>query len=139
MHGRLKRNKIRRRNAIANWTITIVAAVLTFLLLVAADSRGISKKWVTAIMGTLGPFSFLIYAYRGRLLRWSFWASLTICLTVHCVVVWVFFRYVLINFQTFSIWFWLPVMFIEAIVLLVAVKRIEEKFTGQHETIKLSP
>jgi hypothetical protein len=138
MHGRLKRNKVRRRNVITNWTITIVAVVLTFVVDSITDSRGMARKWVTAIMGTLGSFSFVIYAYRGRLLRWSFWVSLAICLGVHSVVVWAFFQYLLINFQSFSIWFWLPVMFIEAIVLLVAVKRIEEKFTGQHETIKLS-
>jgi hypothetical protein len=137
MHGKLKRNKIKRRKAITNWGITIVAAVLTFVLLVAADSRGIPKKWVTAIMGTLGPFSFVIFAYRGRLLRGSFWASLAICLAVHSVAVWTFFQYVLVNLQTFSIWFWFPVMFVEAFVLLVAIKRIEEKFTGQHETIRL--
>ncbi len=49
----------------------------------------------------------------------------------------VFFQHVLFSFQRFSILFWLPVMLIEALVLLVAVKRLAEKFTGRHETMKL--
>jgi hypothetical protein len=138
MHGELRRDKIRRRDSVRGWTMTLVAALVTFVLLVAAHDQGIPKKWVTATMGTLGPFSFVIYAYRGRLLRLSFWTSLAICLGVHIVVIWIFFQYVLISFQAFSIWFWFPVMLIEAFVLLVAVKRIEEKITCQHETIKLS-
>jgi hypothetical protein len=137
MHGKLKRGKIRRQVSITNWAITVVAALLTFVLAAGADSRGIPKKWVTAAMGTLGSFSFVVYAYRQRLLQWSFWASLSICLAVHGLAVWAFFQYVLIDFQTLSIWFWFPVMLIEAFVLLIVVKRIEEKFTGRHETIRL--
>ncbi len=98
--------------------MTLVAALVTFVLLLAAHNRDIPKKWVTATMGTLGPFSFVIYAYRGRLLRLSFWASLAICLGVHIVVIWIFFQYVLISFQAFSIWLWFPVMLIEALPLL---------------------
>ena len=136
MHGRLKRNKIRRRNAITNWTLTLTGAVLGFVIFVATERIGLPRKWVTAIFGTIIPFGFVICAYRGRLLRWSLWASLAICLTVHVLVIWVFFQYVLFNFQRFSILLWLPVMLIEVFVLLVAVKRVEEKFTGQHETIR---
>jgi hypothetical protein len=63
--------------------------------------------------------------------------QLAICLTLHSVVIWVFFEYALSDVQTFSIWIWFPVMFIEAFALLIIVKRIEEKFTGQHEKMKL--
>jgi hypothetical protein len=138
MHGRLKGDRVGRRDSITNWTITLVAAVLTFVLAVAADRRGIPKKWVTAIMGSLGSFSFVIYAYRRALRLWSFWESLLICLTVHCLVIWAFFRYVLIDFQTFSIWLWLPVISIETFVLLIVVKRIQRRLTGDRETIKVS-
>jgi hypothetical protein len=44
---------------------------------------------------------------------------------------------VLADFQTLSIGLWFPIMLVEASVLLVVVKRIEEKFTGRHETLKL--
>ena len=138
MHGKLKRNKIKRRDAITNWTITLAGVVLSFVVYVATDSRGMSRKWITAIMGTLFPFCFVIYAFRGRLLRWSFWVAFAICLVVHSVTVWAFFQYVLAGFQAFSIWFWFPVMLIESFVLLVVIKRIAEKITGQRETIRLS-
>jgi len=138
MHGELKRSRLKRRDSVVNWAITIISAIITLLLLVAADSRGISKKWVTAVMGTLGSFSLVIYAYRQRLLRWSLWVSLSICLAIHLVAIWIFFQYVLIDWQTFSIWLWLPVMVFEAFILLIAVKRIEEKLTSKRETIRAS-
>jgi hypothetical protein len=138
MHGRLKRREIRKRASIKGWTVTAIFAVLGFLVLVASDSRGIPRKWVTALFGTLIPFCFIIYAFRQRLLRWSFWASLAICLAVHVLGIWMFFEYVLANVQTLSILLWFPVMLVEALALLIVVKRIEEKLTGKHETIKLS-
>ena len=38
----------------------------------------------------------------------------------------------------FSILFWYPIMLAEIFALLIAVKRIHDKLTGKHETIKLS-
>ena len=38
----------------------------------------------------------------------------------------------------FSILFWYPVMLVEVFVFLIAVKRIHDKLTGTHETMKLS-
>jgi hypothetical protein len=138
MHGKLKRTKIRRREAVTNWAITIATALFTFTLLIAARNQGIPKKWVTAVMGTVFSFGSVIYAFRERLLQWSFWAAFALCLAVHSVGVWAFFQYVLADFRTVSIWFWLPVMLVETFVLSVVVKRIAEKLTGKHETIKLS-
>jgi hypothetical protein len=137
MRGKSQRNRIRRRDSITNWTVTFVAAALTFALLVATDRRGLPRKWVTAIIGTLGPFSLVLYAFRRHLLRWSFWVALSLCLAAHAAVVWVFFQYVLIEFQNVSIWLCLPVMCLETILPLIAVKRLEEKFTGQSGTMRL--
>jgi ABC-type iron transport system FetAB permease component len=114
-----------------------VSAMITFAFLIVADRKGIPKKWVTAAMGTLISFGMVVYVYRGRLSRWSLWLSLMICLAVHCAAIWIVFQYVLRDFKNFSIWFWFPVMAIEVVVLLVVVKRIEERITGRHETIKL--
>jgi hypothetical protein len=137
MRGKSQRNKIRKRDSITNWTITFVAALVTFALLIATDRRNISRKWVTAIVGTLGPFSLVVYACRRLLFRWSFWTALTICFAVHLLAIWILFQYVLAGFQTVNIWLWLPVMLIEAFVLLISIKRISEKLTGKHETINL--
>ena len=138
MHGRLKGKKIRSRESLKGWAITLLAAVVTYVLLVVAHRKGIPRRWVTAIMGTLAPFSLVIYAFRQWLFRWTFWVSLAVCLIVHIAAVWILFRYALIGIESLSIWLWLPVMLIEAFVLLVVVKRIEERLTGKHETIKFS-
>jgi hypothetical protein len=71
------------------------------------------------------------------LLRWPFWVAVPLCLVVHTVAVWVFFEYVLIDFQSVSIWLSLPAMCLETAVLLIAVKGLEENFAGQRETMRL--
>ncbi len=138
MHGRLKSNKIRRRASFWENGLLVLIGVFAFVLAGNLHGRGIPQKWGTAILGTLIPFGFVIYAFRQRLLRWSFWGALTICLFAHLLILWIFFQYVLSSINRFSILLWLPVMLIEVFVLLIVVKRIEEKLTGKHETIKMS-
>jgi hypothetical protein len=138
MHGKLKGNKIRSRRSIWENAILILIGVSAFAFAGAAHNRGVDQKWLTAVFGTLIPFGFVIFAFRLRLLRWSFWASLATCLAIHILLLWAFFQYVLANLQTFPILLWYPVMLIEVIVLLIAVKRIEERLIGHRETIKLS-
>src|ERR1700722_8141797 len=128
MHQTIKRS-IGNRASVRNWAVTLIAALLTFALLAGANNRGIPKKWVTAVMGTLVPFSYVVYAFR-RHLRRSFWMALSICLALHSLAIWTIFQYVLVDFQSVNIWLWFPVMLIESFVLLVAVKRIAEKFTS---------
>jgi len=100
--------------------------------------RGIPQKWGTAILGTLIPFGFVIFAFRQRLLRWSFWASLAICLIFHVLALWALFEHGLHNVERFSILLWFPVMLIEMVVLLIVVKRLEQKFSGKQETMRLT-
>jgi len=138
MHGKLKGNKITRRRSIWENAILLLIGVSGFAFAGAARKRGIDQKWLTAVFGTLIPFGFVIFAFRPRLLRWSFWASLAMCLAVHVLVLWTLFQYILAIFQTFPILLWYPVMLIETVVLLIIVKRIEERLTGHRETIKLS-
>jgi hypothetical protein len=139
MQGRLKRDVIKRRVSLRGWGITLFGAVMAFGLAWAADEKGIPKKWVTAVLATIFPFAFALYVRRhDGPRRSSFWGSIAICLGVHAAVVAMFFHYVLADVQTFSIWFWFPVMVGEMFGLIVAVKRIEEKITGRRETVKLS-
>ena len=95
------------------------------------------RKWLTALFGTLIPFCLVIFLRR-RNLRWPFWASFSICLGLHIVAVWAFFQFVLADFQAFTILLWLPIMLAEIFIVLIAIKRIEQKLTGRHETVKLS-
>jgi len=138
MYGKLKGKKIKRRASF--WQTVLLALIVVFSCLLAGSlrGRGIAQNWTTAILATLITFGFVIYAFRERLLRWSFWVSLSACLAAHIAAVWVLLHYVLYNFGRFSILLWYPIMLVEVFVLLIAVKRIEEKLTGKHETIKLS-
>jgi hypothetical protein len=111
--------------------------VSAFFVALSADSRGIPRKWVTALFATLIPFGQVIYTRR-RNLRWPFWFAFATCLSVHLVIVWVFFQFVLADFKNFGILLWLPVMSAEIFVLLIAIKRIEKRVFGKNETIKLS-
>jgi hypothetical protein len=133
MLGKSQEQKIRRHDSLTNWTIVFVSAALTFALLIV----GISRVWVTAIIGSLGPFCLVVYSFRRHLLRWPFWAAFCICLAVHSILVWVVVRYFVSGGTFVSIWLWLPVMCVETFLLLVVVKRIEERFAGRRETMKL--
>ncbi len=137
MYGKLKKAELRKRERFANVKIILISAICTFFLLVAADNRDISRKWVTAIIGTAGPFILVLYAFRRRLSRWSLWVAVFLCLAAHSLIFFFFFQYVLASVQWFSIWLMLPVMIVETFVLLILVKRIEEGFTGRRETMRL--
>ena len=132
----LRRDRIKRQRSVWEYALLSLTAITVFALAVAAHDRGIAQKWVTAVFGTAFPFAFVTYLRRESLRR-SFWLSLAICLAVHCITIALVFRYVLIDFQTFSPLLWYPVMIVEVFVLLIAVKRIEDKLTGTHEVVRL--
>ncbi len=116
----------------------LVGVCLTLIAAVIMDDRGMPQKWHAAIFGTTLPFVFVILIYHPAWLRrWSFWASVAICLALHLVGIWIFFQYVLKNVQQLGWGLWLPAAAVEAIVLLVAIKKIEEKLMGKHEVIEL--
>jgi len=116
----------------------LLVGVFAFMTAGEMDNRGIQQKWATAIMGTLVTFGIVVYLCRRMWTRWAFWAANSICLAAHAIVTWVFFQYVLYGVERFSILFWYPVLLLEVFVLLIAVKRIHDRLTGTHETIKLS-
>jgi hypothetical protein len=137
MHGKLKRNGVKRRASIVENVLIILTGAFAFLLARNFHSGGVPQKWATALLGTLITFGFIVYAFRQRLLRWSFWASLTIGFSLHALVIFIFFQYFLNTVARFSILFWLPIMLVEVFVLLIVVKKIEEKLIGQHITMTL--
>ena len=106
---------------------------MTFGLAWAADETGIAQKWVTAIMVTLIPFGLVTFLRR-RYLGRSYWLALAVCLVLHCLIIGAIFQYLFASFQRVSPILWLPVMLLEIFVLIIAVKRIEERITGRHET-----
>jgi len=77
-------------------------------------------------------------SYRRWWLRWPFWVSLAICFAIHTMAIWIFFKYAMANIQSLGIALWFPVAFVETFFLLVAVKKVTEKITGKHESVKLT-
>ena len=134
---RVRASKKQKRAAFWEYAIYVLAGLLVFLLAGAAHNRGIAEKWVTALLETLFPFCLVIF-FRRKSFRWSFWIATAICLLVHCVLILLIFQYALVQFQSVSPLLWLPIGLIEVVLLLIMVKRLEEKITGRRETIKLS-
>jgi hypothetical protein len=56
---------------------------------------------------------------------------------VHAVAIWIFLDYVLWNLDRVGTIFAVIPAFVECFVLLIAVKRIEERLTGKHEVVNL--
>ena len=77
MHGKLKSNKIRRRAFYWETELLVLIGAFAFVLAGNLHGRGLPQKWATAILGTVIPFGFVIYAFRERLSRSSFWWALT--------------------------------------------------------------
>jgi len=112
----------------------LIGTIIAVALAIIADDRGMPHKWHTAIFGTVVPFGVVLLGTRLMWRRWSFWAALTICLAIHTLAMWFFFKNVLSNAQDIGLLLWFPIAVIEIFVLVVAVKRIEEKLTGKKET-----
>jgi hypothetical protein len=125
------------RASFMEYAVLLLVGALSFLLARNLHERGIPLKWATAIMGTVVIFAFVIYVCGNLLTRWAFWVAVAICFLVHIVVTWMFFQLFLSGFERFSILCFYPLMLIEVFVLLVAVKRIHDKLTGNHETLEL--
>jgi hypothetical protein len=118
--------------------IWIVAGVVTLAIEISMDSRRMPQKWHAAVIGSVLPFAVVIMGYRRWWLRWYFWLSLTLCLVIHVVAIWMIFEHVLTRTQELGTLQWFPIAFIETFVLAVVVKKVAEIITGKHESIKLS-
>jgi len=138
MHRKLKGETRKRRFSFGEYVLLLLIGAFTFMTAGELHNGSIPHKWATAIMGTLVTFGIVVYVCRRMWTRWGFWVAICICLAVHAIVTLVFFQYVLYGVERFSILFWYPVMLVEIFLFLIAVKRIHDKLTGTHETIKLS-
>ena len=124
--GRFK-HSAKRYTSLGEVVMLVLIAVATFWLAGAFHDRGVPSKWVTAVMGTAVPFGFVVYMHRKWLTRGTFWTALVIWLLAHCILVFVFFQFVLRDFSRFSPLLWSPAMILEPFGLLVAIAKIENK------------
>ncbi len=138
MHRKLKGEDRKRHTSFGEYVLLILIGVFAFMTASELHNKGLPHRWATAIMGTLVTFGIVVRLCRRMWTRWAFWVAICICLAVHTIVSWVFFQYALYGVDRFSILFWYPVILVEIFVFLIAVKRIDDKLTGTHETMKLS-
>lgn len=135
MHGKLK-SRVKSSYAFWDNVITVVLLVLCLVVAILVDDKGTPRKWHTAIFGALVPFASVVMAYWRRWSLWSTWVSIAICFCVHTLAIWCLFKYVFRDDPP-GILIWSPVAFIEAFVLLIPVKWVEEMLTGKKEIIRL--
>ena len=138
MHRKLKGETRKRGTSFGEYVLLLLIVVFAFMTARELHNRGIPHKWATAIMGTLVTFGIVIYLCRRMWSRWAFWVAIGICLAGHTIVTWPLFQYILYGVDRFGILFWYPVILVEVFAFLIAVKRIHDKLTGTHETIKLN-
>jgi hypothetical protein len=136
----MKSERNRRKHRLFTKENGFVALLVAFALVLAlaADRRGMPQKWHAAIVGTVTPFGVCVYSVRVAWTRWSFWVALSILFAVHLFAIWIFYEYVLLNVKILGTIYSFPVAFVEAFVLLFAVKILEEKLTGKREYYKLT-
>jgi hypothetical protein len=130
MRGVLEKRRS-KRSSFAENVLILCGAVIAIAAVTVADRHGAPQRWHAAVTGTVVPFLVIVWIYRMRWPRWTFWASLTTCLAVHVIAIYIFFAYVLRNVKSLALLLWFPVMFIEVFVLLVVVQRLDDKFGGR--------
>jgi hypothetical protein len=128
----------KRRSSIRENLGILAIAVVGLAIATLMDHTGMPQKWHAAVVGTAVPFGVVIMSLRGRWSKWTFWEALTGCLLIHIFAIWIVFEYLLANVQYLGTLYWSPIAFVEVFVLLVAVKRVEEKLTGKREKYSLS-
>jgi hypothetical protein len=125
----------RNRHRFWHGFLYVLIAIFSFILAGDLHHNGIAPKWGTAIAGTITTFGVVVYLFRSHFGRLAFWFSFLTCFLVHVGLMWIIFRFALEGFTHFSPLLWYPFMLIEILVLMVVIKRIEEKITGKHEII----
>jgi hypothetical protein len=137
MHKQLG-EQIRHRSLIQENLGLLIGVSVKIVAAIIMDGKGMAQKWHAAILGTTVPFVSVVLSYPSAWpRRWSFWTSVAICMTLHLIGIWIFFQYGLINVSRLGWGLWLPIAAVEAVALLVVVKKIEETLTGNHEVVEL--
>jgi hypothetical protein len=102
------------------FVVTLGAATMT-------DRIGMPQKWHAAILATLVPFAAMVSIKRTSWSRPTFWATLIACFAVNLLLIWIFFEFVLWKVTTFGWIWWVPVAFMETVILLHFQPKLERK------------
>jgi len=124
------------KNAKENLSLVVALAVMLCVLMFA-DHNGLPHKWHTAIFGTVLPFWVAVARCPLRWGRWSFWASLAICLFVHLLAISTLFHHLGLGFAP-GWGLWVPVAFAETFALIAIVRRMDNKLSGRHRPLTVS-
>jgi hypothetical protein len=112
------------------WTehfLGICVGIVAFFAAHKAYRMGMPQKWNAAILGTLVPFYAVVIIRRSSWFRSTFWMSIGACFAAHCLLIWVFFEFILWDAQSFGWIWWVPVAFIETVALLSLQLGLERK------------
>jgi hypothetical protein len=118
--------------------IVFLGALFTLGLAICADRIGLPHKWEAAIFATVVPFTVMVGMFSARWRHWSFWTALAMCLSIHIFLIWTVFRYFLSNIQSTGLALWFPIVFIEGLVLLVVIRKIDIGLSGDKKKYVLS-
>ncbi len=89
------------------------------------------QKWHAAFLGALVPFAAVVSIKRTSWLRWTFWTTLAACFVINLLLLWIFFEYILWNVTTFGWIWWVPVAFVQCILLLHFQTKLERKLRSK--------
>ena len=109
--------------------IFVIAAAIALMVAVIMDKKGMPQKWHAAIVGDILPFAVVIMNFRRWWSRGVFWAFLGMGFVAHTAAIWATFQYALAFTQILGIIVWVPIAFLDTLVLYVVVKKVVERFT----------
>ena len=106
----------------------LIVALIGLIAIVASiifNQHGLPQKWHAAIMWTGVAFGTVILSSRKKLTSWRFWLVWVSFLLLHMLMMWVIFAIILSNILVLGMLFVVPVGFLESLLLINIMSRIE--------------
>jgi ABC-type Fe3+-siderophore transport system permease subunit len=122
---------MKNNNVWSDRILGISVGVVTLAVASITDRAGMPQKWHAAILGALVPFAAIVSIKRTSWPRPTLWTTLGACLAASLLLISTFFQFALSDVTTFGWIWWVPVAFIETVVILHFQPKLERKLRAR--------
>jgi hypothetical protein len=119
------RKLLKKRADVTENFIVALIGVIAVVVSTIFNGHGLQQKWHAAIMWTGVAFGTVVLSTRKRLNSWRFWLVWISFLLLHVLTMWFLFSIVLSNVLVLGMLYVIPFGFLESILLISVMSRIE--------------
>jgi hypothetical protein len=130
--------KMKKHSSVSDNSLAWIGAGVALVVAIIFGKLGMPQKWHAAIMWTVVAFGPPMVGHRKRWGLWSFWLSWAAYLSLHVLLMWVVFAYLLARVRVLGTMYVVPFAAIEAFVLLVLLSK-RDVHGARHSKPKSTP